>query len=55
VSIPTNLSTPTVIERVYRPAPDGRRFIVVRNVRLGKGEVILSEGVLGQTTGGAGK
>jgi eukaryotic-like serine/threonine-protein kinase len=54
-SIPTRLITATVIERVYGPSPDGRRFVVVKGIGMGRSEVILSEGAVGRAAGEVGQ
>jgi dipeptidyl aminopeptidase/acylaminoacyl peptidase len=49
-AVGTNLSLPTVMERHYDVAPDGRRFVVVRGVGKGTSDIVLAEGALAQTS-----
>jgi hypothetical protein len=46
-SIPTMLTVPLQIERIYAPSPDGRRFVVVKGAGVGTSEVILRQGPVG--------
>ena len=45
-AVGTRLTTPSVIERIYAPAPDGRRFVVVKGNGMGTSEVVLMDGAV---------
>jgi serine/threonine protein kinase/Tol biopolymer transport system component len=53
--VPTRLTRPRYLESFFDVAPDGRSFIVVRGHRLGKSDVVVSDGIaLSRRSRGAG-
>jgi eukaryotic-like serine/threonine-protein kinase len=51
-AVGTRLSLPTMVDRFYGVAPDGRRFVVVKGNGTGTSEIVLADGALARAGGG---